>query len=80
LYNEYEGDITDFVKEDKILQQQITEVNFFINDTYRLFHATTPKFSEDLQKSKCRNPFSATKHKYDFSLCKDGIHPTDVYN
>ena len=44
LYNEYEGDITDFVKEDKILQQQITEVNFFINDTNMLFHATTAKF------------------------------------
>lgn len=44
LYNEYEGDITDFVKEDKILQQQITEVNFFINDTNMLFHATNPNF------------------------------------
>jgi len=78
LYNEYEGDMTDFVEEDKVLQQQITEVNFFINDTNRLFHATTQKISDDLQKSKRRNPFSPTKHKYDFSLYKDGIHPTDV--
>jgi hypothetical protein len=37
LYNEYEGDMTDFVKEDKILQQQITEMNFLVMRTSHSF-------------------------------------------
>lgn len=78
IYNEYEGDLTKFVEDDIILKQQIDEVNHYIEESNRLFHAISPKFSEDLLKSKRRSPFSHTKHKYDFSLYRDGIHPVNI--
>lgn len=65
-----------FAEQDFMLGQQIDIVNNYIDDTNRVLHSYSPKFSQDLQKAKRNSVFSLrTKYSYNFNLYKDGIHP-----
>lgn len=77
LAHGFTGDISDFKNQDTILKNQISIVNQYIDDTNRILHAYSPKFSQDLQKSKCRrqNGRSTTVYSTNFTLYTDGLHP-----
>jgi hypothetical protein len=57
---------------------QIDAVNFYINDTNRLLHVISPKFSEDLQKPRRRKPSTTISYNINYSLLKDGVHPDNI--
>lgn len=78
VYNGYSGDIAELKYDDRLLAQQIEQVNFFIEDTNRLLHAYSPKFSQDLQKSRSSlRRGRRTTYSWDFTLLRDGLHPTN---
>lgn len=78
-YHGFTGNFDTFKQDDRRLVEQIEEVNFFIEDINRLLHAYSPKFSQDLQKTRsCVKRGRHTSYSCDFSLMRDGIHPIDL--
>ena len=53
-------------------------VNFYINDTNRLLHVISPKFSEDLQKPRRRKTSTTISYNINYSLLNDGVHPDNI--
>lgn len=79
-FNEYIGYKSDSdERDDRTLAQQIDDVNMFIEDTNRLLHAYSPKFSQDLQKSRsCRKRGRTPTYTVNYALYRDGLHPIDL--
>jgi hypothetical protein len=67
-----------FKEDDYILKQQIDAVKFYINDTNRLLHVISPKFSEDLQKPRRRKTSTTISYNINYSLLNDGVHPDNL--
>jgi hypothetical protein len=62
----YQEEIS-FKEDDYILKQQIDAVNFYINDTNRLVHVISPKFSDDLQKPRGRKASTTISYNINYS-------------
>ena len=79
-FNAYQGyqEENSFKEDDYILKQQIDAVKFYINDTNRLLHVISPKFSEDLQKPRRRKTSTTISYNINYSLLKDGVHPDNI--
>lgn len=77
--SKYGRDWDNYQAKDVILHKNISIVNNYISDLNRILNvAVSPQFSEDLQKSKKKNPSSKIKYSYAFDMYTDGIHPSPV--
>ena len=76
LAHNYQGNTEQFKNDDYKLNLQVSDVNFFIEDTNRLLHANTPKFSLDLTKPRSRQS-SPIVYSLNFKLYSDGVHATN---
>ena len=79
LWNLKDGrDWDNYKAKDVILNKNISIVNNYIADLNRVLNVTvSPRFSEDLQKSK-KKPGSTTKYFYTYDMYIDGIHPSPL--
>ena len=64
-----------FREQDKLLEQQITEVNKYINQLNILHHQNSPSFSHDLEKSRKRRHEQSATYSFNYGLYLDGVHP-----
>lgn len=72
-------DWDNYKAKDVILNKNISIVNNYIADLNRVLNVTvSPRFSEDLQKSKKKKPGSTTKYFYTYDMYIDGIHPSPL--
>lgn len=76
-FHNYGNGVWKFRQDDIVLHSQIDNVNRYINDLNRVLHVDSPKFSEDLRKSRRRdNPdCSRLQHTFRFTAYEDGVHP-----
>lgn len=74
LFHEH-SDPEPFRQQDIALENQVSEVNNYIQQLNTILHKTSPNFSLDLEKSRKHRHEAYAKYSLNYGLYLDGVHP-----